>query len=99
MLTRGQRFHYLVSDLPYGVQFGGENDRNPLNLISECAPAWIRALRHGGVMVLIFNSIQPKYHHVLEHLISLGLEHIPFRAPHRLSESIQRDLIVMRKNQ
>ena len=97
-LTRGQRFHYLVSDLPYGVQFGGEERRNPFGLIAQCAPAWTNALRSGGVMVLLFNSIQPKYHELRELLASLGLKHIPFSAPHRLSESIRRDLIIMRKD-
>ena len=96
-LTGGQRFHYLVSDLPYGVQFGGEVRRNPLDLITECAPAWARSLRVGGVMVLIFNTLQPKRRRLLEYLSTLDLEYIPVLMPHRVSESIERDLIVMRK--
>jgi len=96
-LTQGQRFHYLVSDLPYGVQFGGVEGRNPLDLIIQCAPAWIKRLRTGGVMVIIFNSLQPRRHKLLTYLANFDLDLIHFSAPHRMSESIQRDLIVMRK--
>jgi len=97
-LVQRKRFQLLVCDLPYGIQHSTtRGTRNPLKLLRECAPAWIKCMRTGGVMVLIFNTYQPARSD-LEHLfVEEGLQLQDFSAPHRMSESILRDLIVFKK--
>ena len=97
-LTTQKRFQYIVSDLPYGVQFterGGA--RSPLASLKTCAPAWADRLVSGGAMVLIFNALQPKREELIEVFEGVGLTAQPFTAPHRMSESIARDLLVFVK--
>ncbi len=95
-LLGGERFTMVVGDLPYGVQHverGGT--RNPLENIRACAPAWARCLRPGGALVLVFNSLQPRRAALAQVFADEGLVEQPWRAPHRMSESIVRDVLVM----
>ncbi len=97
-LLRGQRFELVVADLPYGVQHvsrGGT--RNPMATLAACAPGWVESLASGGVMVLVFNALQPRRAALLEVFEGQGLVQLPFAAPHRMSESILRDLAVLHK--
>jgi|TARA_Y100000310_G_scaffold309670_1_gene354023 hypothetical protein len=97
-LVQGKRFHLLVCDLPYGVQHvTTAGTRDPLPVIRECAPAWVDCLRKGGVLVLVFNSYQPARSDLLQLFTELGLQPQDFSAPHRMSESILRDLVVLTK--
>lgn len=96
-LCSGRRFHYLVSDLPYGIQFSGRESRGPLSLLTEAAPEWANLLYEGGVMVLIFNTLLSSRDDLVELFTPAGFEVLPFTAPHRMSESIERDLLVMRR--
>lgn len=89
-----QRFDLLVTDLPYGVQHHGENRRNPVDTIAACAPAWVESMREGGAMVLIFNTYQPSRDALIEIFSELGCTPEAFSVPHRMSESIVRDLVV-----
>lgn len=94
-LLAGQRFDTLVTDLPYGVQHRGSSQRrSPLPTLRDCAPAWVASLRQGGAMVLVFNSFQPRRAELEELFVAHGCRLAPFEAPHRMSESIRRDLIV-----
>ncbi len=94
-LLAGQRFDLIVSDLPYGIQFGGGQKRNPIDLVADCAPAWVERMKGGGAMVLIFNRYQPKRTKLAGIFESLGCMVQPFSAPHRMGESIVRDLMVI----
>ena len=97
-LISNRKFHLLVSDLPYGVQFTSpEGKRNPLEVLKACAPGWVESLRPDGVMVLIFNALQPKREDLIEIFENEGLVLHPFSAPHRMSESIKRDFLVMQR--
>ncbi len=97
-LAQHKTFHLLVADLPYGVQHvSSGGTRNPLQTVSECAPAWADCLRPGGVMVLVFNSYQPKRSELVRLFADRGLDPQDFSAPHRMSESILRDLVVFKK--
>ena len=94
-LLQRKRHDLIVTDLPYGVQHrtpGGT--RNPLETLEVCAPVWRDCLRPGGAMVLIFNAYQPKRSQLVRPFIDCGLQVEEFTAPHRLSESIVRDLAV-----
>ena len=95
-LLAGQRFDTLVTDLPYGVDHRGSGQkRNPLSDLRSCAPAWVDSVKPGGALVLIFNRYQPRRKHLVELFCGLGCHEQPFEAPHRMSEAIQRDLLVL----
>lgn len=97
-LLGGEKFHLLVSDLPYGVQhFTTANTRNPIETLEACAPGWVASLRPGGAMVLAFNSYQPKRRELIAVFARHGMEALDFAAAHRMSESIVRDIVVLRK--
>lgn len=96
-LVQKKRFDLLVTDLPYGVQFVGKT-RNPLKAVAACAPGWVECLAPGGVAVLVFNRLLPRRDALAQVFTDAGLEALPFEAPHRMSESIERDLLVFRKS-
>lgn len=96
-LTQGKRYHLLVADLPYGVQHLAEGVRNPLNMLKDCAPQWVDCMKKGGIAVLIHNRYQPKTPDLAKLFIDNGLTRVEVGFPHRMSESIVRDLLVLRK--
>jgi len=91
-----QRFNLIVSDLPYGVQhFTTEKTRNPNAVLESCLPVWKSVLAKDGVMVLAYNRYLPKRETFTKLAEEAGLNVVPFEVPHRMSESIVRDLIVL----
>jgi len=97
-LLGGERFHLVVGDLPYGIQHRGSGrTRNPLENLRSCATAWAASLHPGGAMVLVFNAFMPRRDGLVRVFEDAGLEALPFAAPHRMSESILRELAVFRK--
>ena len=97
-LLAGERVDLIVSDLPYGVQHVGRGGtRDPLPALAECAEGWAGLLRRGGVMALLYNRFLPKRRALLEVFEGAGLVAQPFEAPHRMGESIRRDLLVLRR--
>lgn len=95
--TENRRFDLIVTDLPYGIQHKGDEKRSPLSVVEDCAPHWAVSLKEGGAMVLIFNEYQTKRRALVSMFEAEGLEVQDFTAPHRMSESIIRDLIVFRR--
>ena len=93
-----QRVPMLVSDLPYGVQFTGKDQRSPAKVLQQCAESWKDALLPGGVMVLAFNALQPKRAQLMQIFADNAFRPLPFTAPHRMSESILRDVLIFRKS-
>ena len=96
-LLGGQRFDLVVSDLPYGVQFGGTKREGLRELVAACAEAWVSCLKEGGAMVLVFNTYRPTRAELTEIFTAHGGRMEDFSAPHRMSESIVRDLLVVTK--
>ncbi len=96
-LCSGQRFDLLVTDLPYGVQFRRQQQGGLRELVAECAESWVASLRDGGAAALIFNTYQPTRGELTEIFAAQGCEVLDFSAPHRMSESIVRDLLVLRR--
>lgn len=89
------RFTHLVCDVPYGVQHTGpKGDRDPIDVLAAAAPGWVARMRPGGALVISFNSLLPKRRALIELFEGAGLQAQPFEAPHRMSESILRDLVV-----
>ena len=79
------------------MQHFAGNDRSPLNVLRECAPVWVKAMKKGGSMVLAFNSFIPKRQEMVEVFQSQGLNLTPLAFEHRVSESIRRELVVFNK--
>jgi SAM-dependent methyltransferase len=99
-LYQGERFDLLVSDLPYGVQhFASDGSRNPLAVLEASAEQWRQCLKPGGAIVLAFNSYIPKRKDLLAVFAHAGLSAQEFAAPHRMSESIVRDVVVFKAAQ
>lgn len=97
-LLEGQKFHLLISDLPYGVQhFTTNKTRNPLAVLGACAQGWAESLKPDGVMVLAFNSYIPKRKELIAVFADHGMQALDFSAPHRMSESIVRDVLILKK--
>jgi len=95
---KSEKFNLIVCDLPYGIQYlTPKKTRNPLEVITECAEAWVQCLRKGGVMVLAFNSYMPRRAELKSLFIDQGLIDLDFSASHRMGESIVRDILVMKK--
>lgn len=96
-LLNGERFDMIVSDLPYGVQhLTRTGARSPLQALDNCADGWRDSLKPGGVMVLAFNANQPRRKDLIAVFEAHGLQAEDFSVPHRMSESILRDVLVLK---
>ncbi|MDH5601092.1 MAG: hypothetical protein OEY78_07280 [Gammaproteobacteria bacterium] len=96
-IFKKEKFDLLISDLPYGVQhFTTDKTRNPLSVIKQCIDAWKSCLKKRGAIVLAFNSNNPKRNALIEVFESNGFQTMSFSAPHRMSESIIRDVIIFK---
>ncbi|GGB40409.1 hypothetical protein GCM10011492_34020 [Flexivirga endophytica] len=102
-LMKPRSVDVVVTDTPYGVQHGSHGDRlarSPLSLLDDALPQWQRLLRTGGAVGLSYNRhVAPR-----EELAALLGAHglTPVGGPadefrHRVDASIDRDLIVARK--
>ena len=106
--VRKNRFHIIISDLPYGIQHGSTNDkskasasRNPKSLLSSCLKGWFDVLLPGGVMVLAWNTFVLSKRELHEAICGVGFEMIipnPKAAfQHRVDQAINRDIIIAKK--
>jgi len=96
-LLNNEKFHLIISDLPYGVQhFTTSQTRNPIAVLQDCAKDWSGSLKPGGVIVLAFNRNIPKRKELIAVFAEHDLTTMEFTAPHRMSESIVRDIVVFR---
>lgn len=96
----GKRFTHLITDLPYGVQFTGSKEaRSPLATVATAAKTWYRLMYTGAGGAIIFNALQPKRVDLEQALTEAGFECLPFSVPHRMSESIKRDILLIKKLQ
>ncbi len=91
-LSQRRPFHLIVSDLPYGVAHSARD--GVMATLNQCAGEWAACLRKGGAMVLAFNQYQSARNDIIECFGRHGLMLQDFSAPHRMSESIVRDLVV-----
>ncbi|MEM9070091.1 MAG: hypothetical protein AAGE52_16410 [Myxococcota bacterium] len=97
-LLAGQKFDVVVTDLPYGVQFGGPKGAIE-GLVRACASAWIESLRPGGSLAVLFNTYQPSRTTAEAIFRDAGAEVVEVSLPHRVSESIVRDVLIVRRPQ
>lgn len=105
-LLRAGQFDVLVTDTPYGVQHGSRVDgdrlaRSPLAVLDAALPGWVRVLRTGGAAGLAYNRKVIGREDLGAVLARHGLTVVDapgdqgFR--HRVDASIDRDVIVARK--
>lgn len=98
-IFKDRRFSLIVTDVPYGVQHQtGTGTRNPQTLLRESIPVWNESLHTGGAMVVSFNRNLPKRNAILKVCTDAGMEVVDFSIPHRMSESIVRDVVICRKS-
>ena len=98
-LLQNRKFDILATDIPYGIQhLGGKNTRSPLETLRAAAPSWVASLKAGGVAAIAFNSYLPKRDALAQVFTDCGLEIISTHVEHRMSESILRDVLLMRKS-
>ncbi|MEM9580490.1 MAG: hypothetical protein AAF891_07355 [Pseudomonadota bacterium] len=93
-IFRKRHFDLIVSDLPYGVQHTSGTSRNPLKTLKGCAMFWKTCLAEGGAVVLAFNRNNPKRKALEAVFADAGWQIADFQAPHRMSESIVRDILI-----
>ncbi|GAB3747256.1 SAM-dependent methyltransferase [Yimella radicis] len=103
-LVRAASIDVIVTDTPYGVQHGSHGDRlsrRPLELLDRAMPAWIRTLRTGGAVGLSYNRhVAPAEDLALmleQHGLIVVTDWRDSSFRHRVDASIDRDLIVARK--
>lgn len=99
-LFRSQPIDLIISDIPYGVQhISSGGTRNPIQIIDESISSWDEVLCTGGVIVLSFNRNLPKRKSLLEVFARKGYRDVDFSIPHRMSESIVRDVVIFERIQ
>ena len=93
-------FSLIITDIPYGVQHHvGKGTRNSLSVLRESIPIWKQSLQKKGAMVISFNRNLPKRNDLIEVCSSAGLSIVDFSIPHRMSESIVRDVVICKKDE
>ncbi|HWC23084.1 MAG TPA: SAM-dependent methyltransferase [Flexivirga sp.] len=103
-LLKARSVDVIVTDTPYGVQHGSHGDRlarSPLDLLGRALPQWQRLLRTGGAIGLSYNRHVAPRDELAGLLTANGLNPVegePDEFRHRVDASIDRDLIVARKN-
>lgn len=103
-LLKARSVDVIVTDTPYGVQHGSHGDRlarSPLDLLGRALPQWQRLLRTGGAVGLSYNRHVAPRDELVALLTANGLTPVdgpPEDFRHRVDASIDRDLIVARKD-
>ena len=97
-LLLNRKFDILATDIPYGIQhMGSKNSRSPIEAIREAADGWVRSLKPNGALAIAFNTYMPKRADLTSIFTNLGFEEVKTTVSHRMSESIVRDVLLMRK--
>lgn len=95
----GERVDLLVSDLPYGIEHrsGAGGSRDPREVLAACAEDWADRLRPGGAMALVFNRLLPPRDVLAAPFERAGLVCTDLGVAHRMSESIDRDVLICQR--
>jgi len=96
-LLGGERFDIMVTDIPYGVQhFTTDKTRDPSAVLSPALVEWKALLKPEGVIVIGYNRNIPRRTKLEKIAVEAGFSVESFTAAHRMSESIVRDVVVLR---
>lgn len=96
-LIQRKRVDMLATDLPYGVQHQGPDQRSVIEVVREAASGWARCLAPSGVAAIAFNANLPKRAELISVFQDTGLAVVESDLSHRMSESILRDVLLLRK--
>ena len=96
-LLKRERFDLLVTDIPYGVEHTQGRKRSPLDTLKVAAPEWTQLMAKQAILVISFNANLPKRNQLKACFVDAGLVELDFDMPHRMSESIVRDVMVFRR--
>lgn len=94
--------HLIVTDLPYGVQHIGKDEKVSIRdldrLLDASIKSWKQVLKSGGAMVISWNTYTNSRVTIAKALEAHGLHVVEGEAyvnfEHRVSQAINRDLIV-----
>ena len=99
-LTRKDRAHLLIADLPYGIQHAPRAGCRPerfTSLLRRALPAWKQSLMPGGVMALSFNTLTLPTSDVLSALREAGMtpaEGEPYsNLTHEVEQAVVRNAV------
>ncbi len=97
-LLNGERYDIIATDMPYGVQHAA-NEKNVLliQLLEALLSDWLQCLKKDGVIVLSFNAKNPRKTAVIKIAEELGFLVDDLGMAHRMSESIVRDVLVLKR--
>lgn len=99
-LTRKNKVHLVVGDLPYGIQHAPVAGRKPesfISLLDRSLPSWYRSLLPGGAIALSFNTLTLPSDRVAEALERAGF--VVYRDPvskgfrHEVEQAVVRDVV------
>jgi SAM-dependent methyltransferase len=97
-LLSSETFDLIISDIPYGIQhLSSKKSINPLDTLDSSLASWKNVLKESGRIIIGFNSNNPKRNDFIELSKKYELVVEDFSAPHRMSESIVRDIIILKK--
>ena len=99
IVYKKNKFHLIVTDLPYGIVHNNKNStnklsRNPKNLLESAIPAWNRSLKKGGVLVIAWNNFLLSKKDVESMFANHNFEIIHTTLEHRVDQSIRRDVLL-----
>ena len=98
-LLRKEKFDLIISDIPYGIQhLASKKSKNPYATIEDSFSEWKKCLSTQGSIVIGFNSNNPKRSKLLELAEAFELVEFPFKSEHRMSESIVRDVLILKNH-
>lgn len=99
-LAGKDKFHLIVTDLPYGVQHAPEKSSFEA-LLARIFPVWRETLKKGGTVTVSFNTNTLKRDRVRELMNAAGFEVITGGAydgfAHWVEQAVTRDIVVGRK--
>ena len=98
-LLRKKQAHLIAADLPYGIQHAPQAGQRPesfRSLLHRVLPAWKKALRPGGVLVLSFNMLTLPADQVVAAMEEAGLtpclEEPLMHLRHPVEQAVVRDV-------
>lgn len=99
-LSRKNKVHLIVGDLPYGIQhapIAGKKPESFLSLLNRSLPSWYQALLPGGAIALSFNTLTLPSDRVSEALDHVGFivcnDPVSKGFRHEVEQAVVRDVV------
>jgi hypothetical protein len=99
-----EKFHVIVTDLPYGVQHSSTGASEFVkidSLLYNSVGGWVKTLKKGGTIVIAYNNFTLKREQLDKILTGHGLtvfsEGVYTQFEHWVEQAVNRDIIVAKK--